>query len=224
MGRTGLRTVNVIGTTPGEARRPRVLLGAHLDSFRAPGCPGANDNASGVGVLLEVARVVARDKLPCAVQFAFFGGEEQWAQHGSRFGSRHYVAAQGPGAPPLLAMISVDMVGRGERIYGWETGNEETYLGALLARSATRLGLPLVTKRGRLNSDHAPFAGAGVPSMWLQRLPDPAYHSVRDGAGNLQRQCLSESGRLLVHLLRSLEPEDVALLEAERFGRKARAQ
>lgn len=217
LGRSGLTTCNVIGRLMRDRKAPRIVLGAHIDCCRGAGCRGANDNASGVGVLLELARVQARRKLPCTLEVVFFGGEEQFWRHGCKFGSRHYVASGlAGGKTPVVGMISVDMVGRGDRLYAWHRGSGRTHLQVLLSRSARRLGLNVRTRRGRANSDHEAFARAGVPSLWLQRLSDSSYHTTQDLPRNLSLQDLSATGKLLCHVLEGLEADDVRLLARQR--------
>jgi len=80
---------NLVATLPGSAPHlPMLLLGAHYDG--PPGSPGADDNASGVAVLLETARLLAGTTLRRTVKFVAFTLEEP--QHIGRFliGSRHY--------------------------------------------------------------------------------------------------------------------------------------
>jgi Zn-dependent M28 family amino/carboxypeptidase len=80
---------NLVATLPGsEAQLPMLLLGAHYDG--PPGSPGADDNASGVAVLLEAARLLAGSAPRCTIKFVAFTLEEP--QYIGRFlvGSRHY--------------------------------------------------------------------------------------------------------------------------------------
>jgi len=66
---------NVVATKPGgDTSRPRVLVGAHFDTVR--GSPGADDNASGVAALLEVARLVSDVPLTTDIDFVGFNLEE----------------------------------------------------------------------------------------------------------------------------------------------------
>ena len=112
------------GTSVNVVARPRdlgpgtpyLLVGAHLDTVAV--APGAEDNASGIAVLLETARrwSVAPGELP--VVFVAFGGEEPRGtgdlEH--HFGSLHYVAAMSPAERRhLRGMVSMDRVGVGER-------------------------------------------------------------------------------------------------------------
>ncbi len=65
---------NVVGQQAGEGDRGTVLIGAHADTV--PGTPGADDNASGLAVLLEVARLVSDESLASPLEFACFDLEE----------------------------------------------------------------------------------------------------------------------------------------------------
>ena len=81
---------NLVATLPGsDPQLPKLLLGAHYDG--PPGSPGADDNASGVAVLLEAARLLAGSAPRCTIKFVAFTLEEP--QYIGRFliGSRHYV-------------------------------------------------------------------------------------------------------------------------------------
>src|SRR5262249_53707633 len=80
--RAGRRLRNVVGTKRGRTSRS-IIACAHYDSRMqrledavAP-APGANDNATGVAALLEIARVLAPLSLSDSVRFVFFSGEEQ---------------------------------------------------------------------------------------------------------------------------------------------------
>jgi aminopeptidase YwaD len=216
-GPAGGHTRNVVGDLPGPPGAPRIVLGAHYDTVPRPGVVGANDNASGVGVILEVARALSGRSLPFVLEVVCFGGEERALTGGGLRGSTWYVASGALARTatcraPVIAMINVDMVGRGSELHAWSASAEPTYLTSLLSRSAQALGVSLDSVGTRLNSDHHPFARAGVPSVWLQSLPDPTNHTPRDRPENLSAATLQRAGRLLVHVLANLEPEDVRLL------------
>lgn len=98
-----LRGANLIATLPGAPAGPTVLVGAHLDSV--DGSPGADDNASGVAVVLETARLLARLPRPPAVTLAVFDMEEL-----GLIGARH--AARELGRDGRVAgMICLESVG-----------------------------------------------------------------------------------------------------------------
>ena len=200
LGGRGLKTQNVIATLPGRSQGPRLLIGAHMDTYPRPGCTGANDNASGVAVTLELARLLARARVPYSFEIVFFGAEESQARR-SLVGSGAFVAAAAAKGALPRAMICVDMVGRGERLHLWHDGGGNGRLIGLCQRSARAMGVELRAGRRSGGSDHVLFAAAGVPAVWLQRLPDSAQHTPADRAERLQEEALAETGRLLAHVL-----------------------
>ena len=110
-------SVNVVARLPGtDLRRPHLVVGAHLDTV--PQAPGAEDNASGIGVLLAAAEAAAERRTRLPVVFVAFGAEEPRgptdADH--HYGSRAYVAALGPAERRAVrGMVSLDRVGRRRR-------------------------------------------------------------------------------------------------------------
>lgn len=187
------RTWNVSARWPGASGRP-ILLGAHLDTV--DGSPGANDNASGVAVILEVARSVAGTALGREVRFVAFGGEEVQPGGGHHFGSLHDAARTKP-----RAMVSVDMIGLDRPlVVGWlGIGSRRTV--RLLLRSARDLGLKAGERILPDLSDHGPYERAGVPSAFLWTGDEPNHHQPSDVVPNVHRRALARMGRLLLHFL-----------------------
>ncbi len=100
---------NVVARKEGvDGRRPRVLIGAHYDTV--PGSPGADDNGSGLALLLEAARVLAQESLRATVEFVAFDLEEfqGWTY---RVGSRRYVAQQKDRGVEYAGAFVLEMVG-----------------------------------------------------------------------------------------------------------------
>ncbi len=108
--RNGLAGTNVVATlrAPGEEF---VLVGAHHDT--APEAPGAYDDGSGVGILIELARVLARDERRArTLVFVSFDGEEAWATgKDTTAGSRAFVEQLGSRARSLVAAFAIEMSG-----------------------------------------------------------------------------------------------------------------
>ncbi len=160
----------------------RVLLGAHYDSVA--GSPGADDNGSGTVVLLELARRLAAEPVPgVEVTVAFFGAEEVLAGHGRNdhhYGSRLRARRlQESGALPDW-MVSVDMVGVGERLLAVAYLDADPAAVRLLRAVGEELEIPVtVISRGDI-SDHEAFARAGVPAAFLWRPDNPEYHRTGD--------------------------------------------
>jgi aminopeptidase YwaD len=185
---------NVVATKRGAARPDEiVVVGAHFDSV--PGSPGANDNASGVAVVLEAARVLAGASLARTVQFVLFSAEEL-GLHGS-------AAFVGERRAGVVAMINLDMVGWGDRLMvGNASGRDDGPLGVAL-EVARRLGVEVTRFRGAA-SDHASFERAGVPAVFLHRGVDPHYHRPTDVPANIEPRHLEEAARLVVALVQEL--------------------
>nr|WP_246351451.1 M28 family metallopeptidase [Deinobacterium chartae] len=162
---------NVIARLPG-VQRPDLLLGGHYDSV--PGAPGANDNASGVSVVLEVARSLRNRPEAQRTWFVAFDGEEDGLR-----GSRAFVQQSAQVTRGLEAMLNFDMVGINAP--GLSLGGSEELL--RLARQVDP-GIGTFEDDGR--SDHSSFLDAGVPAVFFFRGIDPNYHqpgdTVVDGA------------------------------------------
>ncbi len=100
---------NVIATLPGaEPARPRLLVGAHFDTV--PATPGADDNASGVAAVLEVARLLAGRRLATTVEFVGFNLEEPQGIRYRIGSTAHARAARRRGVQYAGALI-LEMVG-----------------------------------------------------------------------------------------------------------------
>lgn len=109
---------NLIARLPGTQKQPRLILGAHFDSV--PGSPGADDNATGVAALLEVARLYAdfqeKEVPPLrgeTVEFAAFNIEEY-----GMIGSRAYARQLKKEKIPVIGMLSLEMIGYASQAAG----------------------------------------------------------------------------------------------------------
>lgn len=186
---------NVIGLPPeGDCR---LVVGGHYDSVSAG--PGANDNASGTAVVLEIARTLAADGEFAEVCFVLFGAEEI-----GLLGSGHYVRSiRGGLLDSLEAMLNFDMVGVGDR---WLlAGSASAVLPA--SEVADDLGIAhrtAPTLPSDTGSDHFHFMQAGVPAMIFHRLDDPNYHTAQDRPEFIDRDSLTEVGRLGLAVIEAL--------------------
>jgi Zn-dependent M28 family amino/carboxypeptidase len=108
----GRRVANLIATLAGsghEAVRPYYVIGAHYDSI--PTSPGADDNASAVAVLIELARKVAAAGSPVPVRFVAFTMEELPAFLTRKQGSRMFIRAARAAGEEILGAVVLEMVG-----------------------------------------------------------------------------------------------------------------
>ncbi|CAB4963613.1 unannotated protein [freshwater metagenome] len=195
-------SVNVVATPPGLAPGdPHLVVGAHLDTV--PQAPGAEDNASGVGVLLAVAEAVAQRRTRLPVVLVAFGAEEPRgpsdADH--HYGSRRYVALMGPKERRALrAMVSLDRVGVGDRVpVGSATASDPVQRSLLAA--ARRAEVPVVADPEQRSSDHWSFVRDGLPAARLGSTPYVGYHSAADVPEVVSAEQLERVGRLVLEWL-----------------------
>jgi len=166
-----------------------IILGAHYDHLGRMGkviYPGANDNASGTVMVMELARYFskAENQPECSILFALFSGEEAGLL-GSKYMAKNFPFDYGK----VKYMINLDMVGAGSegikmvnatrfpRIYdGMKKINDEKgYLAAVKSRGES------------CNSDHCPFYERGIPSVFIYTLGSEikAYHIPQDNFAGL---------------------------------------
>lgn len=197
------RSVNVVATPPGfDPEQPHLVVGAHLDTV--PRAPGAEDNASGVGVMLAAASAAsaARTRLP--VVWVAFGAEEPRGptDDDHHYGSRAYVdALSGPQRRAIRGMVSLDRVGVGERVPVGSAGRSDPVQRSLLS-AARRAGVPATPEPFSRSSDHWSFVRAGLPGARLGGTPYAGYHSPGDVPAVVDPAQLGRTGRLLLAWLR----------------------
>jgi hypothetical protein len=193
------RSVNVVATPPGlRPGQPHLVVGAHLDTV--PQAPGAEDNASGVGVLLAVAEAAAARRTRLPVVFVAFAAEEPRgpgdADH--HYGSRRYVDLLDRRARRALrGMVSLDRVGVGEVVPVGSAASSDPVQRSLLA-AARRAGVPAVAEAEQRSSDHWSFVRDGLPGARLGSTPYAGYHSSADVPGVVSRDQLTRVGRLVL--------------------------
>ena len=199
-------TQNVVATPPGfDARRPHMLVGAHLDTVAVT--RGANDNASGSAVLLELARVASITKPVTPMLFVLFGGEERRRPGvgGATFGSRYFLSHMSNAqADALKGVFVLDMVGAGPIAYICHAALTEKDLVDAAVATGKRLKLPsqkrIVTG---YFSDHAPFERAGYMVAWMWSGEHSTLHTPRDTMAIVQRASVSRVGRISWETLRT---------------------
>jgi Zn-dependent M28 family amino/carboxypeptidase len=176
----GSSSRNLFGET-GEGP-VEVLLGAHYDTV--PVSPGADDNGSGTVVVLEMARLLRQRPLPgVRVTIALFGAEEVLTGYGRNahhFGSRFSSASLAETGSLPDRMVSVDMVGLGDRLLAVSYLDTDPLVAEELQAAGAALGVEItIESRGDI-SDHESFARAGVPAAFLWRPDNPAWHTAQD--------------------------------------------
>jgi Zn-dependent M28 family amino/carboxypeptidase len=187
---------NVVAKRSG-AKPDSIVVGGHFDSV--PGSPGANDNASGTAVMLEIARYFAERDYPLTLYFIAFGAEEIGLRGSQRFVQQLTDASRGE----LRAMLNLDMIGVGSRVRVSGDADLVAHARALAADDAVSTS---TSNRGNGggSSDHASFERAGIPALFFNAGPDPNYHSPRDRSEFIDLDKLSLIGRLAIDVLESL--------------------
>jgi hypothetical protein len=230
--RHGVRGTNVVATlrAPGDEF---VVIGAHHDT--APEAPGAYDDGGGVGILIELGRVLARDeRRPRTIVLASFDGEEAGSTgKGTTAGSRAFVERLGPRARAMTAAFVIEMSGWGGGTpvlhpIAYADPREKgraVIAPAWLVRAALEgsreAGAPLGvgdpwlawlyqpavrTFRVRLYGDDLSFLQAGHPALFASDSSFYAdYHKPSDTADKLDAAALERMGRGVLGVARVLE-------------------
>src|SRR3954452_3825307 len=173
---------NVVADLPARERSDElVIVGAHLDAWDFG--PGAQDNGTGVAMVLEAARAIAA--LHAAprrtIRFALWSGEEQ-----GQVGSTAYVRAHGPLLDRVVANLNTD-AGTG-RVIGWTAPGRDEVIRAVRPLTEIALnGLRAATfddsLRYAFQSDGAPFILAGIPTLDLN-ADDTNYEEIHHKAAD----------------------------------------
>jgi hypothetical protein len=211
----GVEGENLLALLEGrdEALRGEVLvLSAHYDHLGVRGeqlFRGADDNASGVAVMLELARVLTREgaRPRRSVLFAAFDAEER-----GLLGSKYFVHAPTLPLERIVLDLNLDMLGRRMLdvvegalfAQGWEHSPELVdLLRAAGARESLRLGFVATDVTGA-RSDFAPFLWKGIPALFLSSSEHPDYHRSTDVPERIQWEELRARARLAARVLSAL--------------------
>jgi Iap family predicted aminopeptidase len=196
-------TVNVVARPPDlRPDQPHIVVGAHLDTV--PQAPGAEDNASGIAVLLELARLAQATATRLPAVFVAFGAEEPRgpADDEHHFGSQTYVRRLGAAeAAGLVAMVSLDRVGAPGSVPVCTGGQSPRRVQRGLLEAAERIDVPARACDNR-TSDHWPFEKAGHVVARLGGNDSPGYHSPQDLPRTVSPRQLARSGGVLWEWLR----------------------
>jgi aminopeptidase S len=199
-------SANVIAEPKGfDPSEPHVVIGAHLDTV--PVAPGAEDNASGIAVMLQLAAMVRQQPTALPVQFIAFGAEEPRGNGDSlhHFGSRQHVADLNRAERRAIqAMVALDRVGvRASFVPVCTANSQGNRIRNELRAAARRSDIPTRTCTN-FASDHWSYAKAGIPAVRLGSIPYPSYHSRDDVPSVVDRRQLDRVGRTVWAWLQTL--------------------
>lgn len=201
----GITYRNILGKLGPSSEAP-ILLGAHYDTRpRADQdpvdpdlpVPGANDGASGVAVLLELARVLPAEAAGRQVWLVFFDGEDGGKIDGRpwRVGSTAFVESL---QVTPEAVVIVDMVGDADLQLPIE-GNSDAALAEEIWEVAAELGMPAFQAPGRhlMVDDHLSFLEQGIPAVDIIDFDYPYWHTAQDTLDKVSAGSLEQVGRVL---------------------------
>ena len=235
-GKTEKRTThNIIAVLPGKDKHLRneyIVVGSHYDHLglggegsgsRRPDTiavhPGADDNASGDAVVLQLAKYFKKVRQPRSIIFAFFGAEEQglvgskffleWMNHDDK--KRINLPSD---RKDIVAMVNLDMVGR-MRDKAMSVSGTGTSSGfkAIVDSIAEQTGLHVTCiADGYGPSDHASFVAAEIPVLFLTTGGHMEYHTPGDVPSTLNydgmQQTLEFTQKLITRLAEMPETPD----------------
>jgi Zn-dependent M28 family amino/carboxypeptidase len=201
----GVELHNLVGKLGASDDGP-IVMGAHYDTRpvadRDPvdpeqPVPGANDGASGVAVLLELARVLPSDLDGREVWLVFFDGEDsggldgwEWSAGAAAFAADLTVTPQ--------AVVILDMVGDVDLQIRREATSDVTLLDEIWTIADTlgadvfvpEIGVPIM-------DDHRPFLDRGIPAVDIIGLPYAHWHTTSDTLDKISAESLEQVGRVV---------------------------
>jgi len=183
---------NVLAVLPGATDQV-IVVSAHYDhlgTVEGNVYPGANDNASGTAVVLELAAALKGEKPKYTMLFAFWGGEEAGLLGSAYFSENPTVERE-----KIRALVNLDSIGNlgaDRKLLGWKAGESET--AAEILKKLAQQGWEVEwEKTNGHRSDEASLARKGVPGFtllspnWLQD-----NHTTRDTADRVRTEYLVE--------------------------------
>ena len=183
-----------------------IVFTAHYDHLGRMGrttyFPGANDNASGVSMLFDLAQYYQADSNKYNVAFIAFAGEEA-----GLVGSKYYT--ENPLFPlkNIKFLVNIDLMGNGEEGITVVNGTiHETEFELITALNELNEFVPMVIKRGKAqNSDHYFFTESAVPAFFIYTLGgNKAYHDIFDVSETLEMQKYNEVFQLITSFIKAL--------------------
>jgi aminopeptidase YwaD len=230
-------TANVVMVLEGTTLKDEyVIVGAHLDhlGMGGPGSSsriqdtiaihsGADDNASGVALMIELAEKLASDRHKHArsILFVAFSGEEI-----GLLGSKYFVDHMGISPSAVDLMVNLDMVGRMKEGNGVQVGGVGTAAGlrdtVLSFNDTTQISLSF-TNEGYGPSDHSSFYGKNIPVLFITTGAHLDYHTPFDTYDKLNYAGMVRIGNLIYKIV-TAAANDTARLAFREAGPMAPPQ
>lgn len=218
-----LDLMNIVARFHPEQKK-RIILGTHYDSKKYANLdverpdlpvPGANDSASGVSVLIEIARVLANNErnTGIGVDIVFFDGEEglpdndaDWYPLGSTYFSEHlpelYVFQKPLGAVIIDMVCDKNLRFMQERSSLEYTPNEVKRFWDV-GKTIDQAAFPSLTGL-EIHDDHTPLNLVGIPSFLIIDLDYPSFHTRHDTLDQCSSKSLETVAQALLHYLEAI--------------------
>ena len=230
-------TANVAMVIEGTTlKNEYVVVGAHFDHLGMGGQgsssriqdtvaihSGADDNASGVALMIELAEKLAADKEKHArsILFVAFSGEEK-----GLLGSKYFVENMGISPSAINLMVNLDMVGRMKEGNGVQVGGVGTAAGlrdTVISFNDTTLLSLSFTDEGYGPSDHSSFYSKNIPVLFITTGPHLDYHTPFDTYDKLNYAGMVRIGNLMYDII-AAAVNDTARLAFREAGPMAPAE
>lgn len=220
-----VNTQNVVGVVKGRnSGNQHVIIGAHYDHLGMGGSGsrkpdtvavhnGADDNASGVAVMLELAAYFAKHQPHSDLVFVAFGAEEM-----GLLGSRHYISNPKMDLKNAKAMLNLDMVGRldGNRTLSiGGTGTAIQMDSIIDSRSRSHRFEIRKNPEGTGPSDHASFYSEKIPVLFFTTGVHDQYHTPEDDVDSINFEGLSDITHFLIEIIEALSNDEQAITYSE---------
>ncbi len=214
-------TANLFGIIEGSSGDSTLVISAHYDHIGIRNGkinPGANDNASGVSALLEIARVLSEEKYKPKynILFCFFSAEES-----GLCGSRYFINNPLIQKETIIANINLDMIGNKDKLHKstpnfiYAFGPEETSSFLMTKIDSINQSKSFLTldyfdhdthmgKRFLQMSDQANFINSDIPALFLFNGLSPNYHKPKDTHRKLDYKKMKNVCDLTIDLIKDL--------------------
>jgi len=203
--KSNIKTQNVIAYVEGKKKNKFIVISAHYDHLGQMGSdvhfPGANDNASGVAMLLYLSKYFSDNQPKYSIVFMAFGAEEAGI-----LGSKYYVDHPLFPLKDIRFVLNCDIMGTGDQ--GVTVVNGTVHKKEFKKLAVLNLENKYVEKvqvRGRAsNSDHYWFSQRQIPAVFIYTMGGiTAYHDVFDKSETLPLTDFSDLSKLLIGFIKS---------------------
>lgn len=212
---------NVIGSLKPKKNRDTgqvITVGAHHDSV--PNGPGANDDASGVSAVLELARIFANTPTDTEIRFITFGSEER-----GLVGSSYYASnLPKEEASRIQAHFQMDMIGARDAgednpaggLIMYTIDGQKNLVTDLSAAAGSRIRNEIIPYGQLGRSDHQPFHELGIPAALFIHSPvEPSYHQPTDTLDKIDKNKLQQVAEIVgASVYQIARPDTPALINA----------